>query len=77
VFLQNTLNQPPEASGISVPDGWMRIVPGDPETSVVYLQIRAENLPEGMKPMPPIGVQFPPQDELENLRAWIESLPSQ
>jgi hypothetical protein len=77
VFLDNTVNKPPQASGITVPDGWMRIVPGDPEKSVIYLQTRATNLPEGMKAMPPIGVQFPPEDELDNMRLWIETLPAQ
>jgi hypothetical protein len=74
VFFQNTVNAPPESSGIEPPPGFLRIVPGSPEMSVVYVQAARVDLPEGLKPMPPIAVQFPPQGELENMRLWIESL---
>jgi hypothetical protein len=75
VFVANTVNQMVMSSGITAPPGYRRVLPGDPEKSVVFLQMRATNLPATLRPMPPVGVQFPPADEVENLRAWISLLP--
>ena len=79
VFVANTVNQMPEAPGIAVPEGHRRVVPGDPEKSVVYLQARGTGLPTGLKPMPNVGVKMRELPEftreLDNLKAWILSLP--
>ncbi len=79
VFVANVIGKVPEAPGIAPMPGYFRVVPGDPEKSVAYLQARGTNLPTGLRPMPQVGVQvrdLPPfSTELATLRAWIESLP--
>jgi hypothetical protein len=75
VFVENTKGKPTSASGVTPPAGYLRVVPGDPEKSVLFLQLRATNLPATLKPMPPVGVQFPSADAIADVKAWIESLP--
>jgi hypothetical protein len=74
VFVTNTVGQMTDASGVTPPAGYLRIVPKQPEKSVIYLQVRRTNLPATLKPMPPIGVAAPPPDELMNIMTWINSL---
>jgi hypothetical protein len=75
VFVENTVKKPTDASGVTPPPGYLRIVPKQPEKSVIFLQVRRTNLPATLKPMPQIGVLAPPADELMNLQTWINSLP--
>jgi hypothetical protein len=75
VFVANTVGQPIDASGVTVPAGWLRVVPGKPEMSVVYVAARRTMLPTGIKAMPPVGVAFAEPAALEDLRAWIMALP--
>jgi hypothetical protein len=74
VFVANTVGVAVNASGVAPPEGMLRVVPGDPESSVVFLQVRAQGLPDTLRPMPPVGVQFPPADVLGELQTWITSL---
>lgn len=79
-FVGNTVGKVPESPGVETPPGWFRIRPRMPERSVVYLQTLGGNLPATLRLMPPVGVQIrdvPPfAAELENLKAWINSLPA-
>jgi hypothetical protein len=79
VFVRNTVNKAPEGPGVEPPPGWLRIRPRMPERSVVYLQTLGGNLPATLRIMPPVGVRVRdlPEfaGELENLKAWINSLP--
>ncbi len=54
----------------AAPSG-VRVVPGDPDASVLFTAFTREN--EFV--MPPIGVQRVDGEALEMLRAWISSLP--
>lgn len=60
VFVANTVNMDPQGAGIMVPDGWKRVVPKEPEKSVLFVQARRSPIPSGdgvqMRAMPPIGV---------------------
>ncbi len=61
VFVQNTVNMAAEGAGIMVPDAtWKRVVPKQPERSVLFVQARRTPLPSGpgvqMRAMPPLGV---------------------
>jgi hypothetical protein len=84
VFVKNTVGQPTDASGISAPKGWLRVVPGQPEKSVLFVQVRRFPLPspaqsggEGLKAMPPVGLAdvAANQDAVKDIRDWILSLP--
>ena len=82
VFVENTVGKATEAQSVVPPPGWLRIVPGKPENSVVYVQVERVNIPppmgdaERLRPMPPVGVEdvAVPQDALQDLREWIMSL---
>ena len=76
LFVTNTVNQKVDASGIQAPAGWFRVTPGMPEKSVLYVQTQRmiASLPQGMKPMPPVGVAFPDADGLAAIDTWIKSL---
>lgn len=79
VFVANTVNKVPVSPGVEVPAGWFRVRPKMPERSVLYLQtLGGATLPAMLRVMPPVGVQVrdqaPFSAELENLKAWINSL---
>jgi len=83
VFVANTVNQPTESQSVEPPPGWLRVVPGDPSTSVLYVQMERINIPEpvdGMnrlRPMPPVGladVAVEPTS-LQDVYDWISALP--
>ena len=80
VFVANTVGKVPQSPGVEVPAGWERIRRRMPDRSVVYLQTRGGTLPATLRLMPPVGVQIRDVPEftaeLENLRAWINSLPA-
>lgn len=91
VFVENTVRKETEAQSVHPPPGWLRVVPGSPETSVLYRQMARVNLPDPMgdsdtrlRPMPPFGIaDYSPmrsavdQALLDDVRAWIMSLPRQ
>jgi hypothetical protein len=74
VFVANTVGKMIDASGVTAPAGWLRVVPGKPEMSVLYVEARRTMLPIGLKAMPPIGVAVADAPALDDLRAWIMSL---
>jgi hypothetical protein len=79
-FAATTIRKPVDASGVSAPKGWLRVVPGNPEMSVVYVQARGTNLPPSLREMPQVGVAVRAalpgfKAYLDDLRAWIMSLP--
>jgi hypothetical protein len=84
VFTQNTVKMPTMAQSVEPPAGWLRIVPGDPEKSVVFVQARRTPLPmpnaaggNRLRPMPPVGVNdlTPDPEGIAALKTWIMSLP--
>jgi hypothetical protein len=83
VFVDNTVGKPTEAQSVMPPEGWLRVVPGDPETSVLYVQMQRTMLPEpeaGMnrlRPMPPLGVAEVAAEpsSLQDVYDWISALP--
>ena len=86
VLIENIVNQRTEAQSVKPPDGFLRVVPGNPTNSVVYRQMQRTNLPppkmasdERLRPMPPVGVADIAVDRasLEDVRLWIMSLPPQ
>lgn len=68
VFVANTVGMPTTGSA-SV--AGLRVVPGDPEASVLYRAFVAQ---QPAAPMPPLGVQRRDQQTATLVRAWIESL---
>jgi hypothetical protein len=70
VALDNLIDRGVESEGLS----GTRVVPGDPEASVLYLSfIRDESDPE-LRPMPPVGVQRIDEEAVTLIRDWIEAL---
>jgi len=83
VFVANTVNQMTNAQSVHPPDGWVRVKPGQPEMSVLFVQARRTPLPEPtmagdnrLRPMPPIGVNdlAPDPAGLLAIETWIKSL---
>jgi len=82
VFVANTVSKPTEAQSVMPPAGWLRVVPGDPSTSVLYVQMQRTMLPpatgnERLRPMPPVGVADVAADQaaLKDVSDWITALP--
>lgn len=73
VALENTIDQPTE--GIGSANG-LRIDPGSPSTSVLFLAFSGETEDPELRLMPPAGVQRRDASTIESLRQWILSLPS-
>jgi hypothetical protein len=73
VALANTLDQPTASSASA---SGIRIVPGDPDLSILYLGFSGETEDPGIKPMPPLGVDRRDAEAIAVLRAWIEALPA-
>jgi hypothetical protein len=63
-----------EGSGTTPPPGWLRVIPGNPENSVLFVQVN-RNVPMGLNPMPPIGVANPDPQAVSDLKTWICGLP--
>ncbi len=74
VMLENTVGVETDgsASGLG-----LRIAPGDPDASVLYLAFVGRDNGTGIKAMPPLGVQRRDPAAAERLKAWIEGLPPQ
>ena len=83
VFVENTVSKPTESQSVELPPGWLRVVPGDPATSVLYVQMQRTMLPppEGannrLRAMPPIGLAdvAVEQTSLKDVFDWITALP--
>jgi hypothetical protein len=76
MFVANTVGKMADASGIAPPAGYLRVAPGKPEMSIVFVETRRTMLATGLKPMPPVGVAVPQADPLADLKAWIMALPA-
>lgn len=70
--LENVVGQPTQGSGQAA---GVRVVPGAPDQSVLFLAFSGESDDSELKPMPPLGVQLRDSDAVELLRGWIEDLP--
>jgi hypothetical protein len=82
-FVMNTVGQMTMAQSVQPPKNWLRVYPGMPEMSVVFVQARRTPLPmpttaggSRLRPMPPIGVNdlAADPDGVDALRTWITSL---
>lgn len=69
--LQNLINIPTESSGQAA---GIRVMPGIPEQSVLFLSLLGDNGTPEIKPMPPIGVQVRDTGAIELIRWWITGL---
>lgn len=72
VALENIIDHPTESSASA--EG-IRVVPGSPEESILFLAFSGETDNPEVKEMPPVGVQLRDADAVEALRAWISALP--
>ncbi|HKP55319.1 MAG TPA: PQQ-dependent sugar dehydrogenase [Polyangiales bacterium] len=70
--LENTLRVPTEGSGQAA---GIRIVPGEPEQSILYLALTGQGDDAELQPMPPIGVQRRDSAAIAKIEAWIRGLP--
>jgi hypothetical protein len=83
VFVANTVGKPTEAQSVMPPAGWLRVVPGDPLTSVLYVQMQRTMIPPAqgannrLRPMPPVGLAdvAVEQTALKDVFDWITALP--
>jgi hypothetical protein len=70
VALQNIIDQPTASSATA--DG-IRVTPGKPEESILYLGVKGGTELE-VKDMPPLGVAQRDASAIEQLSAWITAL---
>ena len=71
VALLNTIEQPTQSSASA--DG-IRIVPGDPSTSILYLALSGEHDDPDLEDMPPVGIDLRDATTITKLKTFIESL---
>jgi hypothetical protein len=74
VALRNIIGRETEGSGQAA---GVRVVPGAPEESVLFLAFAGEGEETDIKAMPPVGVQLPDAETIELFREWISDLPSE
>jgi hypothetical protein len=72
ISIENLVGRPTDAEGGAV---GIRVVPGDPDASVMFLAFSGEDAGDTVKDMPPVGVQRRDRDAIELFRTWILSLP--
>jgi hypothetical protein len=82
-FVKNTVNKKTEAQSVVPPPGWLRVIPGKPDQSVLFVQVQRTPLPpatggDRLRAMPPAGVADNAADlkALADIKAWIMSLPA-
>jgi hypothetical protein len=83
VLVANTVNKATEAQSVKPPQGWLRVVPGNPANSVLYVQMQRTMLPppngtaDRLRAMPPVGLAdvAVEQTALKDVFDWITSLP--
>ncbi len=73
MFVANTINKRTE--GRTKPG--IRIVPGQPNMSILYEAIARESNDPELNRMPLVGVQLVDKDAVAKFRDWIMSLPAQ
>lgn len=74
VALENTIDKPTESSASAA---GIRIVPGSPAESILFLAFSGETENPEVKAMPPVGIQRRDADAIELLRSFITSLPAE
>lgn len=72
VFVQNTVGKMTMGSGTAV---GLRVDPGRPESSILWLQVAHMRPRLDVNPMPPVGVQIPNTEAVSSIGDWIRSLP--
>lgn len=72
VFVQNTVGKMTMGSGTAT---GLRVDPGRPENSILWLQLAHMRPRPDINPMPPVGVQIPSADAVKDVGDWIRSLP--
>lgn len=70
-FPASVINQMTVGSGTA---RGVRVVPGNPEMSILYRQLTRMNLTVGFNPMPPVGVQVADPEAVAMVRQWIMGL---
>jgi len=68
--VQNLVNQETQGEAI----GGIRVVPGAPEESALFLALSRDGTAEASQAMPPVGVQRVDQAAVDLLRQWIVNL---
>lgn len=71
VAIANIVNQPTASSASAA---GTRVIPGDPEHSILFLAVSAETTDPSIKLMPPLGVDRRDTASIATLRAWISAL---
>jgi hypothetical protein len=72
VFAQNTIGKMTGGSGTAM---GLRVDPGRPESSILWLQVAHMRPRPDVNPMPPLGVQVPSAEAVKDIGDWIRSLP--
>jgi len=72
VAVANIVNQPTASSASAA---GTRVIPGDPEHSILFLAVSGESTDPSIKAMPPLGVDRRDTVSIARLRAWIAALP--
>jgi hypothetical protein len=85
-LIKNTVNKKTEAQSVVPPAGWLRVIPGKPDQSVLFVQVQRIPLPppvggdtmNRLRAMPPVGVADSAADlkAVADIKAWILSLPA-
>jgi hypothetical protein len=71
VALENIIDQPTQSSASAA---GTRVVPGNPEDSILFLAFSGETEDPEVKLMPPVGVSLVDPEGVQLVRAWIEAL---
>lgn len=69
--LEQTVGMETQGSGQAA---GVRVEPGAPERSLLFLALRGDSDDPELKPMPPLGVQLRDARAIELVRAWITAL---
>lgn len=69
--VENIVNMPTDGSASAA---GIRVVPGDPAQSILYLAVSGESTNPDIKAMPPLGVQRKDFEGINLLRTWITDL---
>lgn len=73
VALENTIGVPTDSSASAA---GIRIVPGEPLESILFLAFSGETEDPEVKPMPPVAIERRDAQAVEQLRDFIEGLPT-
>lgn len=71
VALENIIDVPTESSAQLA---GIRVIPGDPDSSVLYMAMAAESDDPELKVMPPLGIDLIDADGVALVRSWILQL---